>query len=218
MAKKADLESHCSKHAEIMERVRAYEEKGEILTAIEQAVSAFEHIDGMLQYERRYGESGSLRTVASIDCVLRYAPLLFESESLEAVGELLKSRRRIDRDTEVDLSASVDQSRATMWEAHRLWNYLESVGRVRQSELRKNLGGEQEQWRSMAEMWEKIGLLRRTPDSGSYLLSLVTRLDEPTRGKCHECGVTGKAPKSKLLAPLKCPKCGATGYFVILTT
>jgi hypothetical protein len=103
-----------------------------------------------------------------------------------------------------------------MWDAHRLWNHIEQHPNSRQDELRRTLHGDQDQWRALAETWERMGLLSRLSEGGSYQLSFCTRMDEPASAKCPSCAAIGKAPKSKLLHELACPKCHSHVLFVLL--
>ena len=148
--------------------------------------------------------------------VLRYAPLIFDSDSLDQLASLLKSQRRIDKNSAVDIASDLEASVSTMWDAHRLWSHLECEHEVRQDELRRKFGGDQDKWRWIAETWERMGLLCRVPEGGSYRLSLVSRLETRVRGKCASCGVTGQADKFHLFQEIQCPKCKASGFWVIM--
>jgi hypothetical protein len=98
-----------------------------------------------------------------------------------------------------------------------MWDHLEQNPETRQDELRKSLGGEQDQWRSLAELCERMGLLQRVPQGNSYQLALCTRLGEVVPGKCPACGAISDAPKAMLLEPLICPDCHKEVSFVILS-
>jgi hypothetical protein len=217
MAKtKTELEADSDRHQELMAEARAKLQRGELSQAIQAAVSAWPYVDGMMQYDRRWGSKSEFETVDSIALVLRYAPLLFDFDSLEKLSALLKSQRRIDKNAAADIGADLDVAKATMWDAHRLWALLQSEGEIRQDTLRQRFGGDQDRWRWISETWDRIGLVRRTPESGSYRLSIVTRLDSRIRGKCSSCGAVGQAPRIQLLQAISCPKCKRSGFFVLL--
>ena len=108
---------------------------------------------------RRYKEE-EFETINAIDLALKYAPLLLDFESLDELEQLLKDRKRIEKNTSHDLNDKLATARTQMWEAHRLWDHLERNPHSRQSELRQVLGGDQAQWRAIAELWEKMGLLQ----------------------------------------------------------
>jgi hypothetical protein len=217
MAKKKDeLRADRNRHVGLMRKVRAAHCDGRFQEAVELAVKALNNVDGMMQYESRFGDRSEYSSVDSIDYILRYAPLLFDLNSLERVAVVLKSQRRIDKNTTTDLATRLEVAESQMWEAHRLWDDLEEHGEVRQDELRQRLGGDQDEWRRMAETWEQMGVVQRTPDGGSYRVTITTCLGDTIRGKCPSCGVTGKATRERFLEEIKCPKCQATVHFVFV--
>jgi len=59
---KAEMEHHQQKYQSLMADARAAERAGLYRKAIEKALASWEHIDGMMQYERRY-ESKEFRSV-----------------------------------------------------------------------------------------------------------------------------------------------------------
>ena len=217
MAKlKADLESDQVRYHELMDQVRSALKGGRHDEAVRLAASSYKHIDGMMQFERKYKDT-EFSNIEAIDVVLDYAPLLFHSQLLDDLENLLKSERRIDRDASDDLAGDLSKARERMWEAYRLWNHIEKTGECRQDELRTELGGKQDEWRFITESWEKIGVIRRTPDRGSYRLSFSTRLDDDALAKCPACGAVIQQPKYKLLDDVDCLKCQTKGTFVFLS-
>jgi len=213
--KKAEMEAHRDAYERLMNQARAAQRSGLYRKAIELALSSWDHIDGMMQYERRYSEK-EFASIEAIDLVLKYAPLLFDFPSLDALEALLKERKRIERDTTEDLGANLADARALMWDAHRMWEQIEQNPGFRQDELRRTLDGEQETWRSIAEAWEKMGLLGRTPESGSYCLALSTRLGEIVPAKCSACGAIGRGPKAMFLEDTTCAACGTRVPFTLM--
>jgi hypothetical protein len=191
--------------------------EGQVLRAIEIAMSACDQIDGMLQFEKRFEDRSDRKSVETFDYVLRYAPLAFDRPSLDRLAEMLKSQKRIEKNTTDDLAQHLQDSFVLMWDAHRLWSVLEQAESTPQDKLRTLLGGDQERWRRISEDWEKMGLIERTPERGSYRLSLATRIAAIVRGKCRSCGATGKAAMGALLEEIACPKCKTSSMFVFLT-
>lgn len=213
--KKAEMEEHQASYKRLMTEARSAEQQGLYRKAIQSALEAWDHIDGMLRYEKRYGEE-EFDSIPAIDMVLRYAPLLLDFETLDALEGLLKEHRRIERATSTNLADRLQEARDSMWENHRLWDHLEHNPAAEQNQLRACLGGDQDRWRAVAEAWEKMGLVTRTPDGGSYRLTLSTRLGEVVRAKCPSCGHDCEGSKSLFLEPMECPECQDTGLFVIL--
>jgi len=214
--KKAEMEAHRAKYASLMRKARKAEQEGLYRTAVETSLESWKHVDGMMQYERRYGDK-EFTSIQGIDMILKYAPLLFDFPSLDTLQTLLKDYRRIEKNTSENLGDKLADARERMWEVHRLWDYLEMNPGTRQDGLRKALGGDQGRWRSVAEAWEKMGLLRRTPEGGSYRLALATRMGEVVPGKCPSCGHVTSAPKAMFIEALSCPECKTEGMFVLLT-
>lgn len=214
--KKAEMEAHREKYRALMGDARAAQQDGLYHKAVELALSSWDHVDGMMQYERRFEEK-EFESIEGIDTVLKYAPLLLDFNNLDRLESLLKSQRRIDRNTSESLTEKLGKARALMWDVHHLWDHLEQHPGARQDELRQILGGDQDQWRLVAETWEKMGLVRRTPEGRSYRLSLCTRMGEVISGKCPKCGAFSEAPKAMLLEELACPKCRASVLFVMLS-
>ena len=211
------MEAHRAEYQTLMGKARSAERDGLYRRAVELALSSWDHIDGMMQYERRY-EDKEFANIQGIQMILKYAPLLFDFPSLDALETILKNCRRIEKNTSDDLAQKLAEARALMWDAHRLWDHLERHPGARQDKIRRSLGGDQDAWRSIANAWQKMRLLRRTPEGGSYRLALSTRMGEVVSGKCPSCGGIATAPKAMLLEPLPCPECGAEVMFVILST
>jgi len=215
--KKTEMEEHHTAYHELVAQARSAERIGLYRKAMQLALSSWEHVDGMMQYERKY-ENAEFETIPAIEMVLRYAPLLLDFESLDALERLLKDCRRIERNTSGSLADRLTIARAHMWDNHRLWDHLERNPGAKQSELRKNLAGDQEYWRSVVEDWHRMGLLRRSPDGGSYALTLATQMGDLVMAKCPACGHTTEGTKAVFLDEVPCPTCTATGLFVILGT
>jgi hypothetical protein len=213
--KKAEMVSRCGLYNAAMADARVAEEVGLFGRAVQLALSACDFVDGMMQYERRF-EDREFDSVEAIDLVLKYAPVLLDYKSLDAIERLLKTQRRIERDTSADVGEQLAGARRLLWDAHRMWDRLEYAGDTRQDELQELLGGSQARWRSIAEAWEKMGLVRRTPEGRSYRLSLLTRMGEVVPGKCPACGKVAEAPKAMFLEVTGCCACGQKVGFVLL--
>lgn len=213
--KKADLEAERDAYESYIAHAVAAERDGLFLVAMRSAAAACRHIDGMMQYRRRYDDA-AFKSVDAIDLILKYAPLLFHFETLNEVHNLLRNQKRIDRYASDDLTQRVEQAQRQMWQNHRLFAFLMENPGFRQDELRARLGGDQGYWRNVAESWEKMRLVRRTPERGSYRLCLSTRLGEVVEGKCPRCGQVDSAPKAMLLEPVRCSKCRGESVFILL--
>jgi hypothetical protein len=217
MAKnKAQLQSDAAHYRAAVELMRNAHVDGRYSEAVEIASQGCDFVDGMMQYERRFEGRGDRKTIETFNYIFQYAPLVFHRNSLETIGGLVKSQKRIDKNTTSDLSGELSAATVLMWDAHRLWCLLEQVGETHQDKLRVTLGGDQDRWRAIAESWSHMGLVHRIPERGSYRISLATRITAEVRGKCASCGATGKAAMGRFLEAIACPKCKATTQFVML--
>jgi phage FluMu protein Com len=217
MAKnKAELQSEAVRYRRAVSAMRKAHKEGRILDAIQTAKNACEFADGMMQFERRFEKRPERKSIEAIDYVLQYAPLVFDLASLETLAGILKSQRRIDKNTVSDIGECLQQAFELIWDAHRLWSILVESDEIAQDKLRVNLDGDQERWRRIAETWDRMGLIRRIPERGSYRISLTTRITAEVRGKCRGCGAIGKAALGTFLEEITCPKCKVTSDFVIL--
>ena len=215
--KKADMLRHREEYQSLMAEARSAEQEGVYRKAVELALSSWDHIDGMMQYERRYANR-EFANIEGIDVILRYAPLLFDFSSLDALETILKNSRRIEKNTSENLGGKLAKARARMWDAHRLWDHLERHPEVSQDKLSRALGGSRDRWRSITDAWENMALVYRTRDGESHRIALSTRMGRVVPGKCSSCGVVVSAPKAMLLEKLPCPECRATVFFIILST
>ncbi len=215
--KKIELEEHNAKYQSLVLEAHLAHQHGLVRKAVQLAVESWDYIDGMMQYERKYNQQECV-SIEAIDLVLRYAPVLFDSAKLDKLDTLLANKRRIERDTLVNIGDKVAAARCVMRDAHRLWDYLERNADVRQDKLRQILGGNQDEWRGICEAWEKMGLADRVPEGKSYRLNLSTRLGQVVKGKCSRCGEVSEAPKAFFLEELTCPGCRKRTWFVILVS
>ncbi|MHB1767974.1 MAG: hypothetical protein ACYCUV_09010 [Phycisphaerae bacterium] len=213
--KKADLESYRNQYYARVAQAEVAVAKGMYRAALDAAMSAWEYVDSMMQYEGRFEHKGAT-SVAAINMVLIYAPLLLDNASLNQLEKLLTDFKRIARNNSDDLRGELAKARETVWDCHRLWIYLEANPEVRQCDLRKFIGGQRDSWQSVTDAWETMGLIRRTPDGNSSRLSLRTRMGQVVPAKCPNCGTVTEAPKAMLLTENPCLKCRKPVLFVFL--
>jgi hypothetical protein len=212
---KAEMEDHDSQYHALMWQAQGALGEGMVRRAVQLALMAWDHIDGMMQYDRKY-ENASFDTIPAVDRGLRYAALLLDFRQLDRLESLLKECRRIERDTTADIGQQLAQARARMWNAHRLWDYIEHHPDVRQSELKTALGGQQREWTDIVEAWEKMGLLRRVPYGKTYGLAFITRMGQLVAAKCPECGHLTEGPKAMFLDEATCPQCRKRALLVLI--
>jgi hypothetical protein len=183
---KAELENHRTQYEALVSRARVEQNECRYRDAVETAAASWDHIDGMMRYEKKYNNR-EFTSIDGIDIVLRYAPVFFDSRILEKLESLLRAHRRIEKNTSVNLAEKLSEARTLMWDARRLWNHFETQSEQRQGDLRRTLGGDQERWRWIVEIWTAAGVVSRTPDNGSYRLTFSTQLEKKTSAKCPSC-------------------------------
>lgn len=217
MAKKADLQSAQTAYDRAMRLARAAEQQGDYPVAIARAIEAWEHLEGMMQFERRF-EDAEFKSVPCIDLVLRHAPSILHAQALDELEHLLQTRRAIDRHASDDLATRLLEARETLKRAHRLLDHIERNPGARQSDLRQLLGGDQDEWRGWCERWSDIGLINRESLGGQYYLRLSAGADELTDAKCGACGGIERGSKRSFWGSHVCVACGRTETFVLLSS
>jgi hypothetical protein len=213
---KAELEATSVSYHELVEGARRLQSTGLVKNAMEMAAKAWECVEGMLQYERRY-EKAEVGAVDAFDIVLNAAPLLLDLKALNQLEQFIASRRKLSRDKSLNLPERIVEARGRIEENHRLFGLIQERPDMTQDALRRELGGEQAHWRATVDAWELMGLLHRTPLSGSFTLRLATRMGEVVKAKCPRCAESINAPKAMVLEKLKCPGCAHSVWFVMLT-
>ena len=196
--KKAELEADYLEYKHWIRKAREAERAGLFHQALEDALAAWPYVDGMMQYGKRYREE-VYTSIAAIDLVLKYSPLLLDYPILDRLQAMLKEQRRIDKNTSESIADKLAVARQQMWRAYELWGHLEENPDGRQDFLRKTLGGDQAAWRGMSERWEEMGLLSRKKSGRSYELIFTTRLGEVIHAKCESCGEIVEGPKGMFL-------------------
>lgn len=214
--KKSEMEAHSQAYGALMSEARKADRQGLYRAAIDAAILAWEHIDGMMQYGMKYAND-EFSSISAIDAVLKYAPLLFDFRKLDALEQLLEVRKRIEKNTVHSVVEKLAEARVQIWVNHRLWAYLERHGEVRQDQLRQILGGSQDHWRSLSESWAAMGLVGRVAEAGSYRITLSTRMGQVVSAKCPSCGKISEAPKGMFLEKMACPDCKKRVLFVLLS-
>ena len=215
--KKAEMEDHYNSYNKYMAQVKSLVNDGLFADALKNIFKAMDYVDGMMQYEKKYNKR-EFDSIEAIDYALKYAPLIFNYESIDFIEDMIKSYKRVEKNTNISIAELLTKAREKMTKAYNLWNYLERNPNTKQSSLSRTLGGNQEDWRNITESWEKMGLLIRQKEGNSYNLTLKTRMGAITKGKCTKCGSQQEAPKAILLDNTKCPDCGQESLFVILAS
>ena len=213
MMKKAEMKQHFRRYGLLVNQAREARKRGDITYTVELAVASWEYIDGML----RHLSQQVPRKDANLDgivLVLRYAPLLFDHELLGRLGQFLKATRRIAKWSSSNFNDDLSHARNLMWQVHALWDQLERHGYCEARLLRQCFTGVPPEWTQTIETWEAMGVVRRITVDRVEWLTLATRMDDLSVGKCPNCGNLARRTKTELLEPVRCNKCRRAGHFV----
>jgi DNA-directed RNA polymerase subunit RPC12/RpoP len=217
MAKtKAELQFDYERHEALVEEARNAYRKGQLSTAISIAMDAWDHIDGMMQFSRRFLDVAYSDAIDSIRIVLHLAPLILDAAPLDKFADLLKSQRRIVKNVTANLADELAVARQRLRKAHAIWDHLERNGEVALNDLTEVPGGHPDHSNDLLDTWGQMEVIHRSDGGGPKTIRLATAMNAPVRGKCPSCGATGKAVKNKLLDEIACPKCHSRVYFVLL--
>jgi hypothetical protein len=218
MAKsKSELESeHRLYRGAICKMLRAIDER-DYLLSIRHAKLAWKHIDGMIQYESRFLDRGEFANIECVDHVLQYAPVVFDSDSLEAASILLKTTRRVGRCTPVDLANELSKAKQLMSHAHALWSHIESHRPCVVRESRAAFQGDDSDFHRCLRIWQELELVDQLVDANQQLLSMRKFGDTLVRAKCSACGVVAQGCLSQFLDENACPLCQEPADTVLLS-
>lgn len=211
---KAELESHAEQYMAIYQRAKQAYDQGDFTHAIEFATASWQHVDGMLQYKKRFQDQPEA-DVESILLLLLVAPVALDRSSLMSLETLLKDHKRIENSATKDLQSLMQNAAQLLSDAHRMWNYLEQHPGTNIHDVHAALGGRVQEWLHIADEWCRFGILNRAASSSSPL-SFVTRLGAIVQGKCSKCGAISDGPYEMWLEPVNCSGCRTSANFVIL--
>ena len=210
----AELEAHHDAYADSERTIRAMVENGEFLTVFSVCTASFPHIVPAIQFRRKRGITPETPDLSAFTTICKYAPPLFEHAVIESLLEFVKSSRFLLQ-SDGNFLELIEVARQREQLAHLLWNHFERHPGMCQRDIRAELGVVQEDAADIVELWERLGVLDRKADDGSYHLHFRTRLDTEVTGRCPNCGVRGKGRKDAFFPPVKCQKCGTVGHYHI---
>jgi hypothetical protein len=209
---KAELENADVNYHQRVAKANAAQRAGLFVDAIDLAKSSWPYIDGMIQYARKYEMRESL-TLEGIELVLKLAPFVFDLSSLESLESLLKSQRRIAKTSSRDLEVGLQESRARLSIAYRMWDRMERNGELN---LDEESLADREQAQEIIDFWDSHEFVSRIPSRTSTRACLATRMDGLTFAKCPSCGAVVRIPKNQCLAKSECSACCVEVNLVLL--
>ena len=210
----AELEAHHNAYNDSERVIQAMVDKREFPKVFSVCTASLPHIVPAITFRKKRGIMPETPDLSAFATICNYAPPLFEHSAIELLLDFTKSARILaDSDKRFLHSIEAAQKRERL--AQRIWSHLERHPGVLEREICTELGIVQEGVANIVEIWERFGILDRTPDGRSYRLCFHTRLDMEAVGVCPNCGVRGKAHKELFFRSLKCHKCDAVGHYHI---
>lgn len=207
---KAEMQWHATTYRDLNVKARSAEHGGLYQNAVRLSVEAWQHMDGMLRFEKASG--GRENDFATIGRVLTYAPLLLDPASLNSLESFLSETRRIQKNTDHDLAANLNVARVMLWKNHLLWSAIEEKGELDHGDVASLEISNHPEATTVLSAWEKMGLIIHC--DGRYLQ--CTQLGAIVPAKCPSCGKIERAPKAMLLDRISCPVCKSNVMFVFV--
>ena len=150
--KKAEMEAHNLQYDDYMAVAQSAEEHGLFKGAVKAAISAWDFIDGMMQYRAKYADA-KFSSIPAIDLVLKYAPLLLDSKSLDRLEQLLRERSaHVPRNTSEDVAEELKAARGQDVGKSPIARISAANSRARTGGVTQDIRvSAQDHWRSVAE-------------------------------------------------------------------
>ena len=212
---KADLEFDHEEYLAALEQAQLAMRTADLADAVAHAVQSFEHVDGMMQFEKRYNDVESV-AVDTVSLVIENAPLVFDNDALDKVESLLASKKRIERNAQGHLREKLAAAREAIREVGLVWDHIDRLQESTDAREWFAIPCKTARWRFIVSAWSAMGIIRPVERDGADAFEWVTRMDAATRAKCSSCGTLAKGPRVRLLEPAVCPACRQKVSFVLV--
>jgi hypothetical protein len=212
--RKAEMEAHHDEYVELERDIRAMLADREFPAIFDVCKDAFPHFVPAIQYRRREGIEPQTPRFLAIDVICQYAPPLFEHRFLDSLLDFVTSTRILAKAETGYLSmvqAAVEREEA----ARRLWNHVERQPGTLRRDVAALLGLDRKVVDEIADIWDHLGVFTRHAADDPARLRLRSFLNVGAEGICATCGVRCKRAWESFLTRLRCPGCGAEGFFHI---
>lgn len=208
MAKKAELEQKHETYELIFKEISNALQLREYFIAVKKAELALQFQHASINFQRRFQKNFSVSATA-VDIILRYAPVFFLSDSIDAVEKWYRSGNKFERDAFPDFLETLLSARKLLSHAVMLWEILsESPVAVLQPP-------NDAQNKFIIPIWISASVVAINPkEPTSYIR--VTDLRRDAVAKCYSCGRERRAPIADLLETTRCPACERRSTFAIL--
>jgi len=215
MATKAELESASRHYHHYLVAAKTAIQAGNIFAAIQNSVASLSSIDGMMQFERKSNQR-EFNSIETIELILTYSPVIFDSESLDRLADVLKSQKRIDKNASADIAKNLKTARQQLNNSYQLWLHLLQFPNHTIEAAMENVGAPKEWLTWLVQYWEMQGYARRIELTGKTHVQVMLPQDEIVSAKCPGCGVVGNGKKWQFWNTNTCPKCKHQVVFVMI--
>lgn len=191
---------------------------GNYFLAVQYCVASFEYINLMMQHEQKQNDR-EFETIETIEIVLKYAPALFDAESLASLAKILKSQKRIDKHATDDLAAKTSEAIELIQVAYTVWNKLQNNTQHNLAQVLKSVSAESlARIEEVVRIWSHQGYVQLHQLEDEIIPCISNPQEVSVKGKCPSCGVLVNGKKYHFWRANKCPKCHKESVFVIMAT
>lgn len=212
---KADLQDATTKYESCVAAALAAESHGCLKEAVDHAVQAWEFLEAMLRFSKRFRKL-DVDSVHCVNLVVRLAPVLLDPEPLDTLSTLLKSRKSIDRAVSDNLAEMLAGAKRRLAAAHRIFDCIERNPEIGNDDLCSLVEIEAERVTEILGQWLRFGVVRRTSLGHAHGFRLTLDLGAIEHARCARCGRDATGEKSSFLTLRACDSCGVEQQFVIL--
>ncbi len=208
--KKAELEAQYDAYRASGQRVDDLLGSRDVIGAIGEAIKAIDYAVGAIKFAKRDGADESLE-LFPCDVVCKYAPAVFEHESIERVHAFAKSTRQLgERRTavieQVEHAMQLEELALLMWRKLETHGTMPAAGVAEGSEMKFHSP-------EVLDVWIWLGIADVAASGGQKVVNLHTSLEAVVEGMCAHCGATCKAKKEIFWRLAKCPGCKTSVLF-----
>lgn len=212
---KAQLESGKLDYHAHLEQSREFIQTCDIADAIREALLACRYAEAMMQFEAKY-EEREFDSIESFDIVFQYAPVMLDKVAIDELADLLKVRKRIERDTAADMGQRLQGARSSLKSAYSCLAAAEKSS-IAVNRLSDAFGGTQEWWRWILRLWQELRVIRLTTESSQLMVRYHGVFAAPVLAKCWSCGSVQPSVVNECLNQRPCPRCRVPVCLVMLS-
>lgn len=183
--------------------------------AMSLAVSALDHVEGVLLYELRIN-GNKAPNLKCIECILEWAPRLLDISAIDAVIHVASQQKRLKKYLSEHHPDAIERARAQLRTYYSIWNQIEHAPHRRQSYAELLRGVNSPDLEEQLRRWTALGVLSTNRHGSEMVYSLAADPERVIRAKCIDCGSGVKGSCRAVFRQSKCPKCHGESGFAVL--